>query len=177
MSLLHLIFISLGFIAFGVFMRRHEQKKNTEQRKPSAEQEPSNEEPPLKELNEKFIRQAQGKEVIPFVKTYNINDRILIRSLLDSVGICTYLKPNSFSSLYPGVAINNHTDSILSIFTKDMPEARKVVLDYIEDLKNIDPEKRTPYLRHAAEYTLSGVVIPTNQDRVLPEILVRETES
>ncbi len=109
--------------------------------------------------NAVFLKNAEARAVVNLVKTHNPGDMALLRSLLDSAGINTFVNFDAMNSLYPGVNLGNHTDTILTIFEEDAVEAREIVATYLAERQSRDP-------------VLGGCPMPSGRSKTLPELLI-----
>jgi hypothetical protein len=123
-------------------------------------------------MNAVFLKNAEGKPVINLVRTYNPGDMALLRSLLDSAGINTFVNFDAMNSLYPGVNLGNHTDIILTIFEEDAAEAKEIVANYLAEQRDHEPEKAGSRIRNVAETVLGGYPMPSGRNKTLPELLI-----
>ena len=122
----------------------------------------------FEDLNEKFFNNAEGRSPIPFVRTYAPKDKMLIRSILDSEGIPTYVGSEHINNILPGVRIQGHADSVIYIFRDDRWRALPVVEDYIRDLV----ESANPGLNaRAIDFAAVLAALPTSLNQIVPEIL------
>jgi len=86
------------------------------------------------EGNSNFLslyKDQENVKVVNLVRTFQRVDEFFIRSFLDSAEIPNYLEFSHVSRLFPGVKISGYTDSVISVFEDDVPEARQIVLDYV----------------------------------------------
>jgi len=97
----------------------------------------------FEDLNEKFLKNLQGKEVRRVVKTYNSFDKEQIRSLLDSCEILSYAEFENMNNLLPGLGIYGYSESYISVSIDDIPEALIVIKEYIEERRQ---EVKSPSL-------------------------------
>ncbi len=171
-----LIIGALVILIFAIVFKIKEKQKDLEGQKdkesPVEETLAKSEE--FDDLNEKFIHNSKNRKAINFVKTYNPSDQIIIRSLLDSSGIESYSKLNSASTLFPGFEISGFSDSVICIFEDKKKEAYEIVNEFINVLKDGEPEKLNSIVRNIAEFTIGGYVVPSGRNRSLPEILIRD---
>ncbi len=123
-------------------------------------------------MNDLFLEKAEGRSVINLLRTYNPGDMALLRSLLDSAEINTFVNFDAMNRLFPGISLGNHTDMILSIFEEDAAEAKLIVSAYLEEQRNHDPEKAASGIRNVAEAVLGQYVVPSGRNKTLPELLL-----
>ena len=135
---------------------RNEEDKNVEKNKE------------IIDYNQEFLENSEGKEVIPFIRIFAQQDKLMLRSLLLSEGICTYVTNENTNSLYPGVMIQGYTDTVIHIFKEDKEKARPVVEDYILNLiENIRPEIKVK----AVDFAAVLATLPTSLNQIVPEII------
>lgn len=85
----------------------------------------------FEDLNEKFLRNPEGKQgTLELVRVFRPDDLELLRSLLDAEGIESYVPSSNMGALYPLAAIPGFTDSVVTVYEVDREAARQVVLDY-----------------------------------------------
>ena len=92
------------------------------------------------DMDNEFIKETETKKtVFDFAKIYSIEDLIVIRSILYSCGINSFIQFFNMCSLRPGVGVDNYTDMRLSIFEDDSEEVKIIIQEYenrkIEDQK------------------------------------------
>ncbi|MDC7125445.1 MAG: hypothetical protein PQJ46_07750 [Spirochaetales bacterium] len=126
------------------------------------------------DYNQEFIKNSDGKEVIPFVRIFAQSDKLLLRSLLSSENIYTYMTSENTNSLFPGRMIQGYTDMIIYIFKEDKKRAKPIVEDYILNLiENINPEIKVK----AMDFISVLALVPTSLNQIIPEILDSEANS
>lgn len=128
------------------------------------------------DFNEKFLRQHGNDPGVALVRTYNPEDLMLLRSLLDSSQINTWAEFAQMNSLLPGVVIPGHTDVVVYVGEDDLDEARTIVADYIETLRSGNVAHLGDIMRNLAEFSLGGYAQPNRGGKALPELLVDEDE-
>ncbi len=131
MNYLNLIIILLVLLLLALVLHRMQTSGRKTQKELSEDPGDS-----LQDLNEKFLAQAEGRQVIELVKVYNHQDKMILRSILDARGIPTYVKSNNFGELYPTFDLNNFATSVISLFETDREEAVMVVKDYLDSLNS-----------------------------------------
>ncbi|MDA3958798.1 hypothetical protein, partial [Oceanispirochaeta sp.] len=104
MNTMMILLISILIIIGGVYAKFKVDRSTRNSAEP--EEQP--------DLNEKFLHNSQGQGVVDLVKTFNASDNMILRSILDSKGIDTYVKSNNFGNLYPTFDINNFASSVIS---------------------------------------------------------------
>ena len=123
------------------------------------------------DLNEKFLSAAEGRPASAFVRTYASKDTLLIRSLLDAEGIGSYVGGERVNALFPGLMIQNYTDSAIVIFDDERERARPIVEDYIRNLiAAADPDADA----FGVDFAAVLLLLPTSLNQILPEILENE---
>ena len=103
-------------------------------------------------------------------------DMAVLRSLLDSAEIPSYVQFQHTSSLFPGITIQGYTDSILSVYKDNLPEAFEIVHDYIAMLKGDRHGSSLSTARNVGEFFAMGYVVPSRDNRTLPELLFSESD-
>ena len=155
-----ILFIALVII-FALVRRRQEQNKKKDNRLIDD----------LKNMDDIFFLQANGRKVIPIIRTYNPSDLMILRSLLDSSGINTLVNFSEMNSLYPNMRIEGHTDTIIYIYESDRENAEEIATNYIENIVSISSDRRGGKFRNVAEFVLGGVIMPSGKNRTKPELL------
>ncbi len=120
------------------------------------------------DYNQEFIENSEGKDIIPFVRIFAQSDKLMLRSLLSSEGVCTYITNENTNNLFPGRMVQGYTDTVIYIFKEDQAMARPIVEDYILNLiENINPEIRTK----AIDLVAAMALLPTSMNQILPEFI------
>jgi hypothetical protein len=91
---------------------------------------------------------------------------------LQSAEIENYVKNDSLSRLYPGIKGFSKQDAIIYIYNDNKEEARKIIEDYIETIKDERKEKKDSTGRNITEFVAVGVTVPSGKNRELPELLI-----
>ena len=131
-------------------------------------EEKNQEETDFRDLNEEFFTKSQGENIIPFVRIYAPKDKIILRSILDSEGIPTYVASEHTNNLLPGVRIQGHSDIIIYIIANDQNHARDIVKDYIRNLiESINPDIDVK----VGDFFALINALPTSFNQILPEII------
>lgn len=128
-----LFLFALGIIVFGVINRQRGRFQDVKDKKPLGWGIPEEE---RLDPNDRFLAAAQGQEVIKLVRTFNQEDEMMLRSLLEGSEILTFLHNSHMSGLFPGLNIPGYTDAILAVMEKDVEGAQELVRDYIEQLRH-----------------------------------------
>ncbi len=129
----------------------------------------------LMDLNERFLAAAEGRPSVALVRSYNPEDVMVLRSLLDSAGIASYVRFQNMNSLYPKVVMGRNSDVLIDVFADELAEAKLIAEDYIDRLKAESlnsPASKASALRNAAEMAIGGIIAPSSDTRLLPELLV-----
>jgi hypothetical protein len=158
-----------AFFLLALFLNKKEKREKIP---PSDEDN----QPPVEDfpdLNDIFLSNAEGKDILGLVKVSNQQDKMILRSILDAEGIETYIEPNHFSGLYPTHGIHRGSSLIIFIYKSKAAEAKKVVEDYILTLKEGRSSEKANPLDRALKTgaMLSGVLLP-EPDNSLPELLI-----
>ncbi len=122
-------------------------------------------------LDDYFFDNLNKREIIPFLRTFNPSDLIVLRSLLDSDGIISMVNFNKMNSLYPNLTIYGHTDTILYICREDREKALEITKEYIAKIIASEKTEKRGVVRNIAEMALGSVVVPSGRSRTLPEII------
>lgn len=165
----------LGGILGIALWRRYVEKRAS---KPSGQkgQEKGSEE--LLDLNDRFLAAAEGRPSVAIVRSYNPEDVMVLRSLLDSAGIASYVRFQNMNSLYPKIVMGRNSDVLIDVFADELEEARLIAEDYIDRLKaesRVGPGSKAAALRNAAEMAIGGIIAPDSETRLLPELLVHHS--
>jgi hypothetical protein len=129
----------------------------------------------LMDLNDRFLAVAAGRPTVALVRSYNPEDVMVLRSLLDSAGIASYVRFQNMNSLYPKIVMGRNSDVLIDVFSDELEEARLIAEDYIDRLKaesGASPHSKAAALRNAAEMAIGGIIAPDSETRLLPELLV-----
>jgi hypothetical protein len=71
--------------------------------------------------------------------------------------------------------MGRNSDVLIDVFADELAEARLIAEDYIDRLKAeglINPGSKASALRNAAEMAIGGIIAPSSDTRLLPELLV-----
>jgi hypothetical protein len=156
--------------------RRYAEKRSAKPREQGNREEGSEE---LMDLNERFLAAAVGRQSVALVRSYNPEDVMVLRSLLDSAGIASYVRFQNMNSLYPKIVMGRNSDVLIDVFADELEEARLVAEDYIDRLKaesGASPHSKAAALRNAAEMAIGGIIAPDSETRLLPELLVPHSQ-
>lgn len=163
------IFLVVCFFAVGVFKRSRDRQETRRALNPESESERGPE--TARDLNDEFFENAQGKIPIPFIRIYSNQDKMIIRSLLDSAGIRNYQGMHHFGDLLPGVRVQGYTDTILYIYESDREEAEELVIDYIRN----QVENLTGRQVSTKQALVDAIALlnakPTGLNQILPEFI------
>ena len=122
----------------------------------------------FKDHNEDFFNKSQGKSIIPFIRVFAPKDKILLRSILNSEDIPTYVGSDHINNLLPGLRIQGHTDVVIYIFEENKNQAKVIVEDYIRNLiESINPEIDVKI----GDFFALINALPTSFNQILPEII------
>lgn len=127
---------------------------------------------PFIDLNEKYITNGHNKKSIDTIRIYNPIDGDIIRSILDSADIETFISYNHMNNLYPGIQIPGHTTSIISIYEEKIGQAIPLINDYINNLKSHEKTKVSSKIRNITEFALFGQTMPKGRDKRIPELII-----
>ena len=153
---LYVVLLVAAILIFAVLKRRADHRGKS----PKANSQPK------EELNEKFLDNPTGSPVIPLVRIYSPTDKMVIRSILDSQQILSYVELEHLSSLWPGVMLEGFSDTIIYIYSDDRTAAEKLVKEYIQSILDNDESAQS------AEMFASFNDLPPRESRVLPELMV-----
>jgi hypothetical protein len=129
MTLVAVVVAVLALVVFGWFSRRRFWTWKQPRPEPGR---PARDGDDFEDYNEKFLRNFGGKTgSVDLVRTYNADDVMLLRSLLDAEGVETYVQFSSLGALYPTVATIGFNDSVITIYRSDLDVARRVVEDFL----------------------------------------------
>ncbi|WP_169313562.1 DUF2007 domain-containing protein [Spirochaeta africana] len=129
-----------------------------------------------RDMNREFLSSSHGRVSVPLVRTHSPADMAVLRSLLDSAEIPSYVQFQHTSSLFPGITIQGYTDSLISVFEDSLPEAYEVVHEYITMLKHDRQGTPLSSARNVGEFLAMGYVVPSGDNRTLPELLFSRSE-
>ena len=137
MNILLLVALTLVAVVYFWFWWRRKTGKVT----PRVEDE-------FEDLNEKFLRNAGQKDgTVDLVRVYEPGDLTLLRSLLDTEGLESYVLESQMGSLYPLETIPGFADSTVTVYRVDYEAGRRVVEDFLaEDAGFHDRESCRPVL-------------------------------
>jgi len=164
-----LLLLATGIILFALFMNRKEEKEDNEKEGIIPEEKERDE---LPDLNDKFLENAKGRDVIDLVKVYNPQDSIVLRSILDSEGIETYVKSNHFGDLYPTYDLHNFATSVISIYKENSAAAKQIVEDYLLTLKKESYNRDSNLLENTLKTGSALAGIPPELSKFIPELLI-----
>lgn len=154
-----LIFMAIAIIMIIGFNQRKKSKDVDNE---------ENEKDEFIDYNQEFIESSEGQEVIPFVRLFSQSDKLMIRSLLSSENISTYITNENTNNLFPGRMVQGYTDTVIYIFKEDRERARSIIEDYILNLiENIYPEIKTK----AIDLVAAMALLPTSMNQIVPEII------
>jgi hypothetical protein len=162
----------LGGILGIALWRRYVEKRGSKPGGQEGQKEGSQE---LMDLNDRFLAVAAGRPTVALVRSYNPEDVMVLRSLLDSAGIASYVRFQNMNSLYPKIVMGRNSDVLIDVFSDELEEARLIAEDYIDRLKaesGASPHSKAAALRNAAEMAIGGIIAPDSETRLLPELLV-----
>ncbi len=162
----------LGVIVGVALWRRYAERRAVKPRAAEGGEKVSEE---LMDLNDRFLAAAEGRPSVALVRSYNPEDVMVLRSLLDSAGIASYVRFQNMNSLYPKIVMGRNSDVLIDVFADELAEARLIAEDYIDRLKAeglINPGSKASALRNAAEMAIGGIIAPSSDTRLLPELLV-----
>lgn len=126
---------------------------------------------PDRDLNDDFFQNMGDSTPVPFLKVYTPQDRMLIRSILDSAGIPSYQGSHHVGDLLPGVRIQGHNDSLIYIYDSRRSEAEVLVIDYLKNrVESLTGEAVTD-LSNLAGIMSELNMTPAAGYRVLPEFV------
>ena len=121
------------------------------------------------DMNEDFINNSKGHEIIPLVKVFCDSDKMIIRSILQSSQIRNYLELDNINSLYPGLQMNNLKEIIIFIYKDDVNDARTIIEDYIKNINNNKSQNNSNVIIDAISEIGNW---STRETRPIPELLV-----
>lgn len=164
-------FFIVAFIFVAAFVWWQQQQRKTGES--LLEESKDNDFVPM-DMNESFIAAAQKSksEIIDAITVYSVQDLNLIRSLLFSSGIESYVQNEHSSTIFQGIGINGLSSMTISLFKTDYEEATSIVEEYIVNKKKEDNNKRNVKnkARNIGEFIVSGSYVSSNQDIRYPEI-------
>ena len=168
MNYINLILIAIIIILSAVFLNRKEKS----QRSKNGKDKPVREENGFQDLNEKFLQNCEGKRIVDLVKVFRPHDRDILRSILDSEGIETYVKSNNFGDLYPTYDVFSFSTTVISIFAENTSPAKSIVEEYINILSNQESasDDLVDGIRTAGAVMVG---IPPKLSSYTPEILIK----
>jgi hypothetical protein len=161
-----IIILAFAILVIALVVKRKLAKKNEKGLKDKDED--------FRDINREFLDAAKSDRPIPFLRVYNHQDKMVLRSVLDSEGILTYLDLDHMSSLYPGFKVQGYTDSIIYVLERDIVTATGIAKDYIANLINVLHKNPVNKTQAAADFVSAVNFKPTSRNRVLPEFLNEE---
>jgi hypothetical protein len=108
-------------------------------------EEGKDEETNLADLNETFLKDVEGRTVIDLVKVFNPSDEMILRSILASENIDSYVKSNHFGDLLGCSQESIFSTAVISVFEDSSGQAKTIVQDYIHNLykdQRLDEEEQ-----------------------------------
>ena len=170
MDIMPLIALAALLLLFGIFTRGKGTPKFLRGLESSRNGEIDDTQP---DFNQKFL-DAGGEDRTPvdLVETFNPVDRMIIRSLLDSEGVETYIEASSLDTILPGVRFPGHSGSVIRIYEDKAGTAREIVEDFIADIKQDRAADINEKLKKLGDNAIGGYVIPPNQNRMMPKLLL-----
>ncbi len=165
-----IIFVIVCFFAMGIIKRILDRRAL---RRENGTESDSDSRPEVeRDLNEEFFKNVEGEISIPFIRIYSNQDKMLIRSILDSAGILSYQDMHHVGDLLPGVRVQGYTDTILYIYESNREEAEEIVVDYIRNqVENLTGNQLTTKQALMDAIALLNAK-PTSQNQILPEFIV-----
>ena len=158
----NLILVAIAILAVYIFVFR---KKKSANRNDTGVSQKDTE---FKDLDEDFFEKSQGRDVAPIVRVYASKDKVLIRSLLDSEGIPTYVGSDYINNLFPGVQLQGHSNTVVYIIADDRTRAKNVIEDYIRNLvSSMNPKIDAK----AVDFLAMISALPTSLRQSLPKII------
>lgn len=124
------------------------------------------------DFNDKFLNRSYIVKPVRLVKVYSQIDIILLRSMLDSAKIRTYLENDNMNTLYAGLAIPGYSDAFLSVEMKNLFDAKRIVREYLSKNRKNLRKSNKPEFRPIVEFIVSGYLVPSANTRNLPELLI-----
>jgi len=101
----------------------------------------------FEDLNEKFLRNTQGKSgAADLVRAFEPGDLSALRSLLDAEGIESYVVESPVGNPYPLETIPGFAESTITVYRIDYEEGRRVVEDYLAEDGASDRQSCRPVL-------------------------------
>ncbi len=156
------IILGILFVLIFALIKRKQDNRNTKDK--SSPIDPGN-------LDDQFFENLKGNEVIPFLRTYNPSDLMILRSLLDSNGINSMVNFSRMNSLYPNLRIDGHTDTIIYIYRMDQEKAVELAEEYIRNISSGQRISKGGIVRNVAEMAIGGILMASLRNRTLPEII------
>ena len=156
----------IAVFIFALIKRKSDTEKESQAQKGQVQEQQE-----FRDLNQDFLDKAGGRSSIQVVNTYNLNDLMILRSLLDAEGVCTWVDFENMQSLFPGVTISGYSDSCISVFREDKELSKEIISEYLINVQNNQAES-SGKLRSIAEFAIGGYAIPNASTRLLPELLV-----
>ena len=121
-------------------------------------------------MNALFLETKGSKTVIKFLRFYSLEQRIVIRSILQYENINTYLEASHMGSLYPKFNSGIY-DSILYISRNDLEQAKEIYYDYIKTLpKHRIFRKKFIFLK-VIFFFFFGVIVAETTVQYRPDLL------
>ena len=170
MSTGFIVIMLIGIIIFAYIQRNKDLSTRQENQKKAEEGEEQN----TRDLNEVFLDNKGDKKVTALVKSYFPNDTLIIRSILSSAGIESYVDKDALSTLYPGIRGFSKQDSIIYIYESKFEEAKEIVVEYIDNVKKERVIRSNSKTRNIIEYAAGGIAVPSGANRELPELMEQE---
>ena len=113
------------------------------------------------DMNHEFIKEKANtnKKIIDGIMVFSYVDAILLRSILYSCEINSFVQFFNVSSLRPGMIIEGYTDIKIAIFEDDFLEVNEIVNELNNQKINDGKIKFANKVRNIAEYIICGSVV------------------
>ncbi len=123
------------------------------------------------DYNDKFTQANRSEPVMPLVRTFSIEDKMMLRSMLDAEKIPTYVKGEHVNNMLPGIGVQGYSDSIIYVYSNDYEDAESIVHDYVQNLiDSIEPERESGFVDIVAVVNTA----PTKYNQYIPEIIKKK---
>ena len=159
MDYLYIILLSLLILVILLFLMKRSTIKGA-----------GDQEEDFPDMNEIFLSHAKGRSVVDLVKVFNPSDEMILRSILTSENIDSYVKANHFGDLLGCSQESIFSTSVISIFEDTVGQATIIVQNYISNLYK-DQSSAEDGDSTKVHPIVSGMM-PLSEIKYIPELLI-----
>lgn len=124
------------------------------------------------DMNEKFLSKQSRFPMVKILRFYSEIDSIIIRSLLDSAKIPSYVEFSNMNNLYVGFPIQGYSDSFIFVRLNNVFDAKRILKRYIESARRENRNRYKTDWRQIIEIVVGGYSVPSVHSRYIPELLI-----